>query len=79
MIENGCSMPCVNNNPIINAPQALKGIKIEDGAELESAIYASFSLGIPNLSKIGLYKVPTVKELILVSTNKSKPVHVANT
>ena len=38
MIENGCSMPCVNNNPIINAPQALKGIKIEDGAELESAI-----------------------------------------
>jgi hypothetical protein len=36
--ENGFSMPCVINNPIIKAPQALKGIIIEVGEELESAI-----------------------------------------
>ena len=53
-MANGLSIPCCNKRPIIKAPQALKGINIEDGAELESAIYASFSLGIFNLSNIGL-------------------------
>ena len=75
---NGFSNPCVTNKPIIKAPHALKGISIDDGAELESAMYANFSLGIFNLSKTGLYNVPTVKELILVSTNNKIPVNNAS-
>ena len=71
---NGFSNPCVKSNPIIKAPQALKGIKIDVGAELESAIYANFSLGIFNLSKTGRNKVPTVNELMVVSTNNKTPV-----
>ena len=78
MTLNGFSIFCVIKRPIIKAPHALNGIRIEVGAELESAIYASFSLGIFNLSKTGRYKVPTVSELMLVSTKSTIPVSIAN-
>ncbi len=56
------------------APHALSGIKIHVGAEIESAMYASFSRGIFILSKIGLKMVPTVKAFILDSTKIAVPV-----
>ena len=38
MVLKGESIPWVSNRPMIKAPHALKGIRMELGAELESAI-----------------------------------------
>ena len=63
---------------MINAPHPLKGINNLEGAEVESAIYANFSLDNFNLSNIGLKIVPTVKADILDSTKINIPVKAAN-
>ena len=38
MAEKGASIPWVSNKPIMKAPHALKGMRMELGAELESAM-----------------------------------------
>ena len=74
---NPFSRPCAIINPAMKAPQALKGTKIQDGADALSVIYANFSRGILSLSKTGLYNVPTVSMEILLSTNIINPVKKA--
>ena len=77
--EKGSAKPCTTKRPIINAPQPLKGIRILLLADVESAMYASSSRDIFNLSNSGLYKAPTVSTEMLDSTKISIPVSHAIT
>ncbi|MBA7562683.1 hypothetical protein ES708_04336 [subsurface metagenome] len=77
MVANGSSNPWATSMVMMKAPQPLKGIIMLDGAEDESAMYASLSRGIRSLSNNGRYKVPTVSTEMLDSTNISIPVNQA--
>ena len=68
-----CESMAVTMSPRSSAPQPLRGMREQIGADVLSQIYASFSLLTPFLSQRGLATVPATSAVMDDSINITIP------